>query len=89
MSKKKHEAPEQTGVTRRELIGTTAKIATVGGVVAAGVAGVTPADPPRKAHAATEAGSAHVAPGQLDEYYGFLVERPGRRGARLWRPLHA
>ena len=71
MSKKKHDAPEQTGVTRRELIGTTAKIATVGGVVAAGVAGVTPADPPRKAHAATEAGSAHVAPGQLDEYYGF------------------
>ena len=45
MSKKKHDAPEQTGVTRRELIGTTAKIATVGGVVAAGVAGVTPAGP--------------------------------------------
>ena len=71
MSKKKHDAPEKTGVTRRDLIGSTAKIATVGGVVAAGVAGVAPADPPRKAHAATEAGSAYVGPGQLDEYYGF------------------
>ena len=36
MSKKKHDAPEKTGVTRRDLIGNTAKIATVGGVVAAG-----------------------------------------------------
>ena len=71
MSKKQHDAPEKTGVTRRDLIGNTAKIATVGGVVAAGVAGVTPADPPRKAQAATDAGSAHVGPGQLDEYYGF------------------
>ena len=71
MPKKPSDAPEKTGVTRRDLIGSTAKIATVGGVVAAGVAGVTPADQPRKARAATEAGSAHVGPGQLDEYYGF------------------
>ena len=71
MSKKKHDAPEKTGVTRRDLIGSTAKIATVGGVVAAGSPGSLPADPPRKAHAATDAGSAYVGPGQLDEYYGF------------------
>ena len=70
MSKEK--APGQSGVTRRELIGNTAKIATVGGVVAAGVAGVTPAGPePKQARAATDSGAATVAPGQLDEYYGF------------------
>ncbi|MBF0283265.1 MAG: TAT-dependent nitrous-oxide reductase [Magnetococcales bacterium] len=62
------------GVTRRDLLGTGIKVATIGGL--AGVAGrvavgggvVTAAGLPGAAQAS---GNADVPPGQLDEYYGF------------------
>jgi len=67
------------GMTRRDLFGSTAKIATVAGLSApviagtAGVAGLMAGSglASTSAHAATPAGSPHVAPGDLDEYYGF------------------
>ena len=55
------------GVSRRALFGTTAKLATVAGLGAAGLAqGLLTSSP---AKAATS--SANVEPGDLDEYYGF------------------
>ena len=63
---------EGLGVTRRGLLGGTAKVAAlagVGGVAAgAGAAGLSVIAPDARA---AEAGSASVAPGELDEYYGF------------------
>jgi len=67
------------GMTRRDLFGSTAKIATVAGLSApaiagtAGVAGLMAGSglTSSPANAATPAGSPHVAPGDLDEYYGF------------------
>jgi len=60
----------QTEVSRRALLGTSAKVATLTGLAAAGGVGVTAGTvmSPRAAHAAS---SAEVKPGDLDEYYGF------------------
>jgi nitrous-oxide reductase len=60
----------QTEVSRRALLGTSAKVATLTGLAAAGGVGVTAGTvmSPRTAHAAS---SAEVKPGDLDEYYGF------------------
>ncbi len=59
-------------VTRRDLLGGTAKVAALAGIGAAGtatgLAGGTLISSP--AHAASGA-NAHVAPGELDEYYGI------------------
>lgn len=67
----RRERKQRHGITRRDLFGTTAKVATVAGlavpsvaIAVAGGAGLAP----KKAFAA---GSAAVAPGDLDEYYGF------------------
>ncbi|MCG8512176.1 MAG: TAT-dependent nitrous-oxide reductase, partial [Rhodospirillales bacterium] len=58
---------ELEGVSRRALFGTTAKLATVAGLGATGLAqGLMTSKP---ANAAT--GNAAVEPGDLDEYYGF------------------
>jgi nitrous-oxide reductase len=58
---------ELEGVSRRKLFGTTAKLATVAGLGATGLAGGLMASSPAKA--ATS--NATVEPGDLDEYYGF------------------
>jgi len=64
-----HEA-EKRGISRRDLLGTTAMAATAAGVgAAAGLTGGA-ALAPSPAKAASE-GAAAVAPGDLDEYYGF------------------
>ena len=68
----KKDDQEHTGLTRRDLLGNTAKVAAVGGLAAAATAGVAPTgQPPRRAKAATNPGAGHVKPGDLDEYYGF------------------
>jgi len=59
---------EQTSVSRRELLGGTAKAATLAGISAAGGLAAGTALAPRPAEAANKA---HIAPGDLDEYYGF------------------
>lgn len=62
---------EDSGVTRRDLLGTTAKIATAAGVAGAtGTAGLAAFLRSNPAHAAG-ANKYDVAPGDLDEYYGF------------------
>ncbi|WP_343863303.1 TAT-dependent nitrous-oxide reductase [Caenispirillum bisanense] len=62
-----------TGMSRRSLLETTAKGATLAGLAgAAGVGGVTMAGGGiRSAKAATPGADGAVAPGELDEYYGF------------------
>ncbi len=59
------------GLTRRDLLGTSAKITTVaglgGGAVAAGLTGFNTSPVAR----AAEGSRAEVKPGELDEYYGF------------------
>ena len=63
----KHDRPED-GITRREVLGSSAKIATIAGVsAAAGAAGGTLMTPAT----ASAAGKTEVAPGDLDEYYGI------------------
>ncbi|EKV26374.1 Nitrous-oxide reductase [Caenispirillum salinarum AK4] len=61
------------GVSRRDLLGNTAKGAVLAGVAgAAGVGGATLTGGPIRSAKAAEAGAAGaVAPGELDEYYGF------------------
>ena len=61
------------GITRRDMLGGTAKAATLAGIGATGAAaglasGLTLA--PQQAAAAVN-NSAHIAPGELDEYYGI------------------
>lgn len=61
------------GITRRDMLGGTAKAATLAGIGATGAAaglasGLTLA--PQQAAAAVNS-SAHIAPGELDEYYGI------------------
>ncbi len=62
-----------TGMSRRSLLETTAKGATLAGLAgAAGVGGVTVAGGGiPSAKAATPGADGAVAPGELDEYYGF------------------
>ncbi len=71
MSKDKEDAPGMP-YTRRELFGTTAKLATLAGVggaaAAGGLAGLVLS--PEAAQAA-EKRLAEVKPGELDDYYGF------------------
>ena len=69
MSKKESEELEQEGLSRRELLGNSARmmaLAGVGGVAATGGALLTS----QNAEAASGS-SGEVAPGDLDEYYGF------------------
>lgn len=61
------------GITRRDMLGGTAKAATLAGIGATGAAaglasGLTLS--PQQAAAAVN-NSAHIAPGELDEYYGI------------------
>ena len=69
MSKQKSNVPE---VSRRELLGGTAKVAGLAGLggaaAASGLAAIATGPQPA---AAAEGGQAHIAPGELDEYYGF------------------
>jgi nitrous-oxide reductase len=66
----KHDKPED-GITRREILGSSAKVATIAGVsAAAGAAGVA-GGTLMTSTAANAAGKAEVAPGDLDEYYAF------------------
>lgn len=69
MSKKiEEQEQEQEGISRRDLLGGTASaaaLAGVGGLMAGG------ALMPRNAMAADGANHANVAPGDLDDYYGF------------------
>jgi nitrous-oxide reductase len=59
----------ETGVSRRELLSNTTKIATLSGLGAVAGAGalMTPSD----VRAAIKKSKAEVAPGELDEYYGI------------------
>ncbi|MBT7951622.1 MAG: TAT-dependent nitrous-oxide reductase [Gammaproteobacteria bacterium] len=58
------------GLSRRDLLTRSAGVAGLAGVGVAGGLALTGAAIPREAKAA-ENNSAHVGPGQLDEYYGF------------------
>jgi nitrous-oxide reductase len=71
MTKKtSEETREKKGITRRELLGGSAKLATLAGVSGvAGLAGGAMLAP--RAAAAAEGVAGHVAPGDLDDYYGF------------------
>jgi nitrous-oxide reductase len=66
---------DETAISRRDLLGSTAKAATLASMAAAGggVAAVSigPVFSPTQAQAATPNSSASVAPGELDEYYIF------------------
>ena len=67
-------APELAPISRRSLIGTSAKLAGVAGAAGAvGGAGLTGLSPAAFAQAATRPSgqSTEVRPGDLDEYYGF------------------
>ncbi len=59
-------------LSRRDLLGGTAKVASLAGIggaaAATGLSGVTMSSSPAAAAAGSEA---NVAPGELDEYYGF------------------
>jgi len=57
---------KQTGVTRRGFLGTTALVGVAGTAGLGGVMGFKSADAKTKADL-----KGHVAPGDLDEYYGF------------------
>ncbi len=61
---------ENKGLTRRALLGGSVKLSALAGVVGAtglaGLAGMTP-----KAAIAASKNNFEVAPGDLDEYYGF------------------
>jgi nitrous-oxide reductase len=59
---------DKTGVSRRELLGSTAKAATLAGISVAGGLAAGTALTPRAAEAANKS---NIAPGDLDEYYGF------------------
>ena len=65
MSKK---IEEQEGITRRDLLGGTASAAALAGVGGLMVGGSLM---PKNAMAADGSNHANVAPGDLDDYYGF------------------
>jgi len=56
---------DKQGITRRDFISATALAGAAGAGLGSGLIGIRPA------LAASEAGKAHVGPGELDEYYGF------------------
>ncbi|MDF1644448.1 MAG: TAT-dependent nitrous-oxide reductase [Pseudomonadales bacterium] len=62
---------ERTGITRRELLGGSVASAAVVGVGALAGAAGTAALMPNTAHASSGDNKAEVAPGDLDDYYGF------------------
>lgn len=64
------ESKDKTGLSRRELFGTTTKAATLAGIGAATGFGAGALLSPSEVQAASMA-SNHVGPGDLDEYYGF------------------
>ena len=71
-NKKDHEqSSERTGITRRELLGGSVASAAVVGVGALAGAAGTAALMPNTAHASSGDNKAEVAPGDLDDYYGF------------------
>jgi nitrous-oxide reductase len=63
------EAAQEKGLTRRELLGNTARVAALAGGLSA-VAGGASMLASQSANAA-ECGLVGVAPGDLDDYYGF------------------
>ncbi len=63
------EKKENTGMSRRDLIGGTTKVATLTGLGAAGL-GAAALLTPEQVRAASNS-NAVVEPGELDEYYGF------------------
>lgn len=63
------EGDQEKGLTRRELLGNTARVAALAGGLSA-VAGGVSMLASQSANAA-EGGAAEVAPGDLDDYYGF------------------
>jgi len=68
---------ENKGLTRRALLGGSVKLTAMAGVVGTtglvGLAGMTP----KAAIAASKSKSFEVAPGDLDEYYGFWSSGQG------------
>ncbi len=72
MAKKVTENMEEKGITRRELLSNSARAAAIAGVGAGALATTAGSGllSPRAALAA-EGGKAEVAPGDLDDYYGF------------------
>jgi nitrous-oxide reductase len=63
---------KKSGISRRELFESSAKVATVAGIGSAGLAaGLTGGELLSSKPAQAAEGSAAVAPGQLDDYYGF------------------
>ncbi len=72
MTDKESESNEEKGVTRRELLSNSAKAATLAGVGVGGLAGIAGSSLLASSVAQAASGSkADVAPGDLDEYYGF------------------
>jgi nitrous-oxide reductase len=72
MAIKKTENTEKEGLTRRELLGNSAKAAALAGIGAGGLAAATGGALMMPQSAQAAAGSkAEVAPGDLDDYYGF------------------
>ncbi len=70
------EGKKKTGLSRRDVLGTGVKVATVAGAGAAAAAtGLMAVSDqgigPREAKAASQDNDAYVGPGDLDEYYGF------------------
>ena len=72
-NKKNHEQPdEQSGITRRELLGgSVASAAVVGAGALAGAAGTAALMPGMAQAQSSSDHKAEVAPGDLDDYYGF------------------
>ena len=60
---------QKTGITRRELLGGSAKLMALAG--AGGVAGLSGGSMLYSGEAQAAGGKAEVAPGDLDDYYGF------------------
>lgn len=63
------EALEEKGLTRRELLGNTARVAALAGGLSAVAGGVSMLA--SQSATAAEGGHSEVAPGDLDDYYGF------------------
>ena len=74
MANLKYLKERKKGMSRRDLLSGSTKLAVLGGLAGTGAAagglagGALTASKPAKA---AEGGAAHIAPGELDEYYGF------------------
>lgn len=64
-------AKTKNGVSRRELLGATTKLATMSGLGAAAGFGSAALLTPADVRAAVDDAKSHIAPGELDEYYGI------------------